>query len=349
MNDKFVCFAPGWYINNKDPVYQEAWKRFYHAKPLPSEGSGWLRGTNLVLMTSSGRLLAGTVKGSDGMAEALRQVLADYARLAESERRAPAVEGEIKPQQPPPPGGLVLTIYDRPLGRGPDRQYRLPHGDDFAGLRTHAPHGQRSSLWLTAAECRALVPDQLRKGQTHDVPARLAKRIWLYGLVPQSLWVVEGLWQPDSVREGSLQLTVEDVTAQSLRMRITGSVLLVGENGHTKERPILEKVDKRYHARLEGELVYDRTAEKFVRWDMAALGDYWGEWFAGQERWQLASPEAPMPLAFAFELDQTAYELAPERRRPRSFIHAYVFQAREELYWDPDAWLDFWKKTGRIH
>ncbi len=55
-------------------------------------------------------------------------------------------------------------------------------------------------------------------------------------------------------------------------------------------------------------------------------------------RWQAAKPSAPMPLAFAFELDETAYILPPERRRPRSFIHAYIFREREQYYWDPEKW-----------
>jgi hypothetical protein len=276
-----------------------------------------------------------------------------YAKLPETERRPPAVPGEIKPQLPPPPGGLVLTIYDRPLGRSAgepgasatEARYHLPEGDDFDGLRTHAPHGQRSSLWLTAEECRSLVPANPQKGQTYPVSGKLAKRIWLYGLVPQSLWVVEGTWLPDSVREGNLQITVEDVSAQTLRLRMHGSVLLVGKSGH-KENGV-DKVEKRYDARLEGLLEYDQAKKKITRWDMAALGDYCGEWFAGQKRWQAATPEAPMALAFAFELDQTAYQLPPEQRRPRSFIHAYVFRVQEQFYWDPDAWLAYWQKTGR--
>ena len=60
-----------------------------------------------------------------------------------------------------------------------------------AGLRTHAPHGQRSSLWLKEDEWKSLIPEAPQKGQTHPVAPKLAKRIWLYGLVPQSLWVVE--------------------------------------------------------------------------------------------------------------------------------------------------------------
>ena len=92
---------------------------------------------------------------------------------------------------------------------------------------------------------------------------------------------------------------------------------------------------------------YDRTHQRIVRWDMTALGDYTGRWFAGNKGWIEATSAAPLPLGFVFELDQTAYELPPERRRPRSFMHAYMFRAREEHYWDPDKWLEDWKKRQR--
>src|SRR5262249_10123251 len=144
LNDRFACFAPGWYINSKDEVYQEAWKRFYVAKPRPDEGNGWLRGTQLVLMTATGRLLSGSVKDKNGLAQGLQEVLDAYAKLPEEERRPRTVDGEEKPVPAPPPGGLVLTIYDRPLGRMTEGRYRLPEGRDFDGFRTHAPHGQRS-------------------------------------------------------------------------------------------------------------------------------------------------------------------------------------------------------------
>ena len=68
---------------------------------------------------------------------------------------------------------------------------------------------------------------------------------------------------------------------------------------------------------------------------MAALGDYTGRWFAGNKGWKEATAEAPLALGFAFELDQTAYELPPERRRPRSFIHAYIFKDREAVLLGP--------------
>ena len=326
-------------------MYQEAWKRFYVAKSRREEGSGWLRGSQLVLMTSTGRLLEGTVKDRDGMAAALQEVLQGYSKLKEGERRASSVDGDVVPQPPPPRGGLVLTIYDRPLGRDKDGHYHFPEGEDLGGFRTHAPHGQRSSLWLTEAECKSLAPQNPQVGQSQDVAKKLAKRIALYGLVPQTLWVVEENWKPNSVLEQELKLTVTEVIAQSVQMRLHGSVLLSGPGvlHEWPEHKFIKNIENRYDARLEGVLVFDRVQEKIVRWDMAALGNFSGRWFAGNSGWKEATASAPLTLGFAFELDDEAYALPPERRRPRSFVHAYIFRDHEEHYWDPDKWLADWK------
>src|SRR5438876_651729 len=84
---------------------------------------------------------------------------------------------------------------------------------------SHAAAGQRSSLWLTAEEHQSLMPADPKEGQTYKIASKLAKRICLYGLWPQTLWVVEHAWQPDAMREGELNLTVEDVSPQIVRMR----------------------------------------------------------------------------------------------------------------------------------
>lgn len=309
-------------------MYQDAWKRFYVAKPRPEEGSGWLHGTQLVLMTSAGRLLEGTVKDRHGMAAGLQEVLERYAKLKEAERRAPSVDGEVLPQPPPPPGGLVLTIYDRPLGRDSAGHYRLPVGNDFGGFRTHAPHGQRSSLWLTEAECKSLVPQKPQVGQTQVVPTKLARRLALYGLVPQTLWVVEESWKPNSVLGEELELAVSEVTPETVRMRVHGSVLLSGPGvlHEWPERKFIKNIENRYDARLEGLIVFDRIKQEFTRWDMAALGSFSGRWFAGNSGWKEATMAEPLSLGFAFELDESAYAMPPERRRPRSFMHAYIFR-----------------------
>jgi len=316
-----------------------------------------------VLMTSTGRLLEGdaydsTTNGID-MVRGLKQVLDAYDKLPVDERRARNVDGEVKPQRAPPTNGLVLTIFDRPIARSQESGemaksgcgYRHPEGQDFEGFRTHAPHGQRSSLWLTEEECKSLIPSDPQVGRTHDVPANLAKRIWLYGLVPQTLWVVEETWRPNSVQEGNLQLTVEAATEQKLRLRVSGSVLLTGPSVlHTwPERQFIKNIENRYDARLEGILEVDLPTRQIIRLDMVALGDYTGRWFAGENGWKEATPSAPLPLGFAFEIDKVAYQLPPERRRPRSFIHAYIFQENEDHYWDPEKWLIDWQQRQQAN
>ena len=152
--------------------------------------------------------------------------------------------------------------------------------------------------------------------------------------------------KPDSVKAGELEVMVEDVSVQSIRLRVHGSVLLAAPGVLTTwpDHKFIKNLENRYEARLEGVIVYDRAKGKITRWDMAVLGDYSGRWFAGNNGWKEATPADPMPLGFAFEIDETAYDLAPERRRPRSFVHAYLFKDREEFYWDPDKWLDDWTK-----
>jgi hypothetical protein len=303
-------------------------------------------------MTSSGRLLSGSMKYGDrgSLAPALRQVLAAYEKLPEAERKAKAVEGEVRPQPAPPPGGLVLTVYDRPLGRDKEGRYRLPAGDDHGGFRTHAPHGQRSSLWLKEEEWKSLVPaDDPKKGDRRQVPAKLMKRLFLYGLLPQTLWVVEENWRPDSVKEGALAVTVEGVSERMVRMRLHGSVLLSGP-GVLRKWPsgeFIKNLENRYDARVEGVIEYDRANRKVTRLDAVALGDYSGRWFAGNSGWREATRDAPLALGFAFELDTTAHDLPAERRRPRSFVHSYVLRDREAFYWDPELWLEDWRRRQK--
>lgn len=297
-------------------------------------------------MTSAGRLLAGAVKEKNGLAQALQEVLETYAKLPEEERRAKTIAGDEQSVPAPPTGGLVLTIYDRPIGRSADGAYRHLESQDLGGFRPHAPHGQRSSLWLTADEYQSLIPENPKVGDSHTVSSKLAKRIWLYGLWPHTLWVVEQTWKPNAVREGDLKLTVAEVSPQTIRMRVHGSVLLAAD-GTLILYPtgkVVKNLENRYDARLEGELIYDRSAKKISHWNMVGLGDYTGCWFAGEKGWKEAVTDAPVHMGFAFALDRSDYEVPPQRRRPPSFIHAYIFRGREQFYWDPEKWLEDWQK-----
>src|SRR5262249_2177250 len=131
-------------------------------------GCGWLLGSQFITVTAAGRNLTNRV-GQGGIAKALQEILDAYAKLPEADRRPESVSGEGKPMPAPPPGGVVLTVYDRPLVREADGSYRHAKGKPD-GLSLTAPAGQRTTLWLTADECASLIPANPAKGATHDVP-----------------------------------------------------------------------------------------------------------------------------------------------------------------------------------
>jgi hypothetical protein len=76
---------------------------------------------------------------------------------------------------------------------------------------------------------------------------------------------VQNPWRPEEIRSKELNLTVEAVTREEVRLRLAGSVSLNREKG---------KFPYGYDARLMGLLVYDRVKGEFTRFDMAALGDW---------------------------------------------------------------------------
>jgi hypothetical protein len=102
-----------------------------------------------------------------------------------------------------------------------------------------------------------------------------------------------------------------------------------------------ENLKNRYDARVEGRIVYDRAHAKIVRWDMAAIGDYSGVWIGYRQSDGLRiSAVEPVPYGFAFEIDQTAYDVPAARRRAKPFLLQYTFKQTERHYWDPDLWQE---------
>jgi hypothetical protein len=279
LNDKFVPFAPGMFDTRKG----YAWWDTTMKATWPKLNQCTVPGTLWFTITSTGQIVpAGKVEGfridgtpKVGLPAVLRQVLKSYARLPEAERRpAKPLEEADRPGTAPPPGGLALTVYDHPLVREDGRYQRMTQRTHF-----HVRGPQRDCLWLTAAECRSLLPEAPRKGQTDNVPASLAKRIVLFGLLPHVCWQGGMHWDANSFRRGELKLTVAEISPSRVRLRIHGSGLLVSK-AHPEygvDRATFPKdFENRLDARLEGVLEYDPVRKKIGRWDMAALGDYVG-------------------------------------------------------------------------
>jgi hypothetical protein len=244
-----------------------------------------------------------------------------------------------RPTLAPPPGGLVLIIYDRFLERDARGEYRtmvsLPPCDPEQRPML-LPGPQRNSLWLAQEECKALLPDDPRPGQTLDVPAKLVRRIALFGLLPGSAWQAEYQWKADSVRRGSLVLTVEEVAPSRVRMRLHGTISLATPTvpAYGVDRPNLPKgLKNQYDARLEGQIEYDPARKRITRWDMVAFGDYLGLCYAYDHPRPFAT--RPLALGFTFELDRGSYELPAELRRNKPMLRNYL---SEQFYFDPESW-----------
>jgi hypothetical protein len=136
------------------------------------------------------------------------------------------------------------------------------------------------------------------------VPAAVRDHLFRGYLHPFSAVGDCGGWGPNDVRAGELTLTVEALSANTLRMRVEGFAglgrpydpdLAAKEAGAERG----EAYGVGYEPRLYGHLEYDRKGRAFTRFDLVALGDYYGR--LGGSAWNVYRP-GRQPLGVAFEL-----------------------------------------------
>lgn len=230
----------------------------------------------------------------------------------------------------PPPGTLILKIHARFLGRADEGHLRHVTPKDFIGddkvraqmvaaypaafarerldgtlpkdVLEHKRRGiaeriseaQPDFMWLTEAEWKSLVPANPKKGDQFAVPAALTKRIFVLHLDPNRL-----VGEPDRnaiVRSGELNLTVEDISPTSVRLRLDGSALL-RVDFETAQKTGQEGEE----ARLVGFLNYDLQKKSFTRFDIVAIGDTYGLLSPGLGHLTYSRP-GRSPYGVAFEL-----------------------------------------------
>jgi hypothetical protein len=243
------------------------------------------------------------------------KALAKWKRLPESERKPGAVQierrGGFDPKRSilPPPGGIVLRTFTRSLdwdvkslGSAPKKMIILS-----SGITVDA-EPNRDFVWLTEAEWKALVPANPSKGTTIAIPKCIANRIFRFHLRDNS-FCLGSEWSLEQVRSGELALTVEGVTEKDIQMRLTGSALLASDRN-------LKKALTGYDVALAGVLNYDRKKKAFDRFDVVALGEFWGQ-ITGVVNGVKPGPYH-YPLGIAFELvksDSSADRIPPRGTR----------------------------------
>jgi hypothetical protein len=302
-------------------------------------------GGNVVCVTASGMLL-GHIAGANGQQCDPRRAVEEWKQLPASERQPGAIKvggrGPVDPahaQPEPPRGGLILKQYYRMLAEGTSGELRhvvlrdFDHHEQFAKYRDpqaprHYFEAAPDFVWLTEAEWRSLVPSDPKAGDHFPVPAALRDRLFRFHLVPDITFGESNGWEPKQVRGGDLGVTVEAVSPLRVRLRVAGSAQLGldYDTAQAKSRSGGHSAHG-YEPQLLGYVGYDRAKKRIDRFEMVALGGFYGTLY-GDNR--ILYRAGRTPLGVAFELVAADSPAADRQVPPRAarFPHSYFSAAR---------------------
>jgi hypothetical protein len=302
-SEEFVPVAgDDWYQRRREDAEGAFFRKVADQGPRKGQGGSTRQG--IYCLTASGKLLAyKNHQDPEVMRDVLRRALEEWKKLPAEERGPGAVKvadaDKIDPHytRTPPEGGLVLNVYTRILARdGKDGWTKgtceRPGGDQAA----------RDHLWLTRAEWQSLIPDKATRGDEFPVPAAVASRLVRFHLIDNTRGEPP-MWTREQVRILKLTLTVEEADEKRLLLRLRGAVLLATAAD-------ANKADRGFDAQLSGQVGYDRAKKAIDRFDVVALGDYWGD----SEFTRGARP-GKQPLGVVFDL--TSGEKAADRVPPQ--------------------------------
>ncbi len=202
---------------------------------------------------------------ADGML--LPNGLADWRRVPSSSRKPGAVvvpERTVDPERvknnrrltKPPMNTLILRTYVRGLKRDKQGSLYAPRIIDWEhGIKVPA-EPNRDFLWLRQAEWLSLLPQNPAKGDRFPVTDTVRDRI-CHWHIAGGYHGLPGRYTQDDFRFKEMTLVVEEVTPQSVSMRLHGSAAV--KQGATYA--------------FHGLLRYDPGKRAFSRFDVLALCD----------------------------------------------------------------------------
>jgi hypothetical protein len=268
--------------------------------------------------------------------KSLERALKAWAALPASERAPGAVKipdrGPVDPKRQaavaPPPDTLIIRVYNRQLGRDTKGELRHTVSEDYIpalrdpklGFVSHPTAATdrfrepgNDMMWVARAEWQAMMPANPRVGQKAPVPTTLCERLFRFHLDPGRGFGEGDNFPNVTASAGQLQLTVEEVTPGSVRLRLDGTANLHDPRRYlegyqspgTKEHSQFAVGSPFGHGitfqpRLLGYLAYDPARKVFTRFDVIAIGDMRGR--PSGENVVGERVGAANPLGVAFEL-----------------------------------------------
>jgi hypothetical protein len=185
-----------------------------------------------------------------------------------------------------PKDGLVLYVSSRDLPR------------ESMGTDWRAQAWNQDYAWFTKREVSQFLPPQPRVGQKQELPAPVVHRIACAHLVDN----VRGQTTPfeeSHVKKARLTTEVTAVDGNVVSLRIEGEMLTADEGARKHG----------FDTRLLGKATYDVTKERFLTFEMIAVGTRWGGTQFNFRRGDLG--EAPMGVLFTLAGDSPSERVAP--------------------------------------
>jgi hypothetical protein len=299
-NDYIAVAADDWYQRRR----QDAEGAFFIsvANQGPRKGEGGSTRQGIYCFTADGKLLAYKNAGQNPevMRDTLRLGLREWKKLPEDRRKPGAIKVEDLPKtdaaysRKPPTNGLIVKVFTRILDRK-DGEFCQGTCKTLGGDKASRDH-----LWLTEAEWKSLVPANPTKGDRAALPAKIAERICRFHLIDNTRGEPP-MWRREDIRKQDLSLTIEEVTPTTVRLRLEGPVLLASQADAAK-------ADRGFDVQLLGHIEYDAAKKAIARFDVAAVGDHWGE---GTYTRNARPGRQPLGVAFELADPKKAADLVP--------------------------------------
>ena len=296
------------------------------------------------IITASGRFVARgelQVGNPKTHLNSLDRALKAWAALPVVERKPGATQvperGPLDPRRNtakgPPPGTLIVRVFNRQLERTAKGEYRPTVPEDYIpALRDKRVVGSdqatslwtqpaNDTMWITQAEAQAMMPTDPKPGQRIEVPRSLCERIFKFHLDPSRGLSENNNFAHVTAAAGKLHLTVEAVCDTQVRLRLDGfanlhnprtglkTYLSPGIKEHSKNL----RIPLDYDPRLLGYLAYHPAKRTLTRLDIVALGNVRGRPNGENILAERLGEANPLGIAFELVTDPRPADYLPPR------------------------------------
>ncbi len=294
-------------------------------------------GGNVECLTASGTRLGSfyPAGGTEHNRRDLRGILAKWQALPEAERTPGGVKVEAAGPVAanvlsiaPPTNALILRTYHRLLTRDADgtlrkvRRTDYPKSSNLTPDETWVTHfgerweAQPDFLWVQEEEWKAIVRPNPAKGDTYPLLEAVADRMTRAHLILGMAYGECGICSKKEVRSRSLTLTVTEVTADAVQLRLTGAAALGADFATAEKEDRKGKREGRsvqgFEPKVLGHLTWDRKAGAFTRFDVVALGDAYGT-PGGDHHFNYRPGRYPVGISMELAAGKTPAERVPPR------------------------------------